>query len=82
MSLDIELIGSALPAERVCALAELAAASAGIDEAHLAIEFVDAERIAELNERHRGKAEPTEVFAPVGPVATPAPDDQISGSRF
>jgi probable rRNA maturation factor len=63
LSLDIELIGSALPAGRVRALAALAAASAGIDEAHLAIEFVDAERIAELNERHRGKPEPTDVLS-------------------
>ena len=30
----------------------------GIEQAHVAVEFVDAARIAELNAEHRGKAEP------------------------
>ena len=55
--------------------AELALASAGIDEAHVAIELVDSERIAELNREHRGKDEPTDVISfPVdeeGPAAGP-----------
>ncbi len=50
------------PAEvrRLCAVA---LAAAGVDDGHLAIELVDAERIAALNERHRGKAGPTDVLS-------------------
>ena len=40
----------------------LAAASAGIEDGHVAVEFVDAERIAELNGVHRGKEGPTDVL--------------------
>ena len=61
--LDVEVIGDALPADRVRAAAVLAAASAGVEEGHVAIEFVDAERIAELNQAHRGKAGPTDVLS-------------------
>ncbi len=57
------MIGSDLPAERVSRLAELAAASAGIDDGHVAVEFVSPERIAELNEAHRGKPGPTDVLS-------------------
>jgi len=53
----------------------LAAASAGIEDGHLAVEFVEEDRIAELNGAHRGKDEPTDVLSfpvdetgpPVGP---------------
>ena len=41
----------------------LAASSAGIEEAHVAVEFVDAERIAELNLAHRGRTGPTDVLS-------------------
>ena len=57
------MIGGALPVERVTRLADLAAASAGVRDGHVAIEFVDAGRIAELNEAHRGKPEPTDVLS-------------------
>ena len=63
MTLEVEVIGSALPEERVCRLAELAAASAGIGDGHVAVEFVSPERIAELNEAHRCKAGPTDVLS-------------------
>ena len=63
MSLDVEVIGDDLPSERVARLAELAAASAGVSDGHVAIEFVDAQRIAELNEAHRGKHGPTDVLS-------------------
>src|SRR4051812_50186984 len=53
--LDIEVIGGALSRERVLEAVAYAAASAGIEEGHVAIEFVSAERIAELNETWRGK---------------------------
>ena len=63
MTLEVEVIGSALPADRVSRLAELAAASAGVGDGHVAVEFVSPERIAELNEAHRGKAGPTDVLS-------------------
>jgi probable rRNA maturation factor len=46
--------------ERLCALA---IASAGIDEGHVAIEFVSAERIRELNREHRQIDQPTDVLS-------------------
>ena len=68
--LDVEVIGEA-PA-RVEEAVAYAAASAGIEEGHVAVEFVDAERIAELNREWRGKEGPTDVLSfPVdeqGPV--------------
>src|SRR3712207_4931036 len=62
--LEVEVIGSALiaPAE-VERLASLAAASAGVDEGHVAVEFVDGERIRELNREFRGKDTPTDVLS-------------------
>ena len=51
-----------LPAE-IERLVAIALASAGVDDGHVAIEFVDAERIAELNEQHRGKSGPTDVLS-------------------
>jgi probable rRNA maturation factor len=72
---EVEVIGTALPEERVREACILAAASAGVVDAHVAVEFVDAERIAELNLAHRGKQGPTDVLSfPVdeqGPAAGP-----------
>ena len=49
--------------------------SAGVEEGHLGVEIVDAERIQELNRSHRGKDAPTDVLAfpidELGPVAGP-----------
>jgi probable rRNA maturation factor len=54
---------------------EAALAAAGVADGHLAVELVDAGRIAELNREHRGKDAPTDVLAfPVdgaGPIAGP-----------
>jgi probable rRNA maturation factor len=61
--LHIDVIGSALPFERVEEAVGYAAASAGIDEGHVAVSFVDAERIAELNAQWRGKEGPTDVLS-------------------
>jgi probable rRNA maturation factor len=61
--LEVEVIGDAVPADRVTAAAILAASSAGVDDGHVAVEFVDAERIAELNQEHRGKPGPTDVLS-------------------
>jgi probable rRNA maturation factor len=59
--LDVEVIGEA--PGRVAEAAVYAASSAGIEDGHLAIEFVDAARIAALNEQWRGKPGPTDVLS-------------------
>jgi probable rRNA maturation factor len=65
--LEVEVIGDggpdAPPADEVERLVALALASAGVDDGHLAVEFVDAERIAALNAEHRGKPGPTDVLS-------------------
>src|SRR2546421_3904897 len=67
--LDIEVIGlealspgapTAVEVEELCALAM---SSAGIAEGHVAIEFVDEDRIRELNRQHRGTDAPTDVLS-------------------
>jgi probable rRNA maturation factor len=71
--LDVEVIGDALPAQRVREACTLAAASAGIEDGHLAVEFVDPRRIAELNAEHRAIAGPTDVLSfPVDVNGSPA----------
>jgi probable rRNA maturation factor len=56
-------------------LVEVAAASAGVTDGHVAITIVDPESIHELNLEHRGKDKPTDVLSfPIdgaGPVAGP-----------
>jgi probable rRNA maturation factor len=61
--LEVDVIGAALPEPMVREACALAASSAGIEDAHVAVEFVDAARIAELNLEHRGKAGPTDVLS-------------------
>ena len=61
--LEVDVIGAALPEAQVREACALAAASAGVEDAHVAVEFVDAERIAELNPAHRGKQGPTDVLS-------------------
>jgi len=70
--LDVEVIGidatdtdpshppTAVELEELCALA---LSSAGIDEGHVAIEFVDAERSRELNREYRRIDAPTDVLS-------------------
>ena len=67
--LDIEVIGiesittdgpSAVELEELCALA---LSSAGIDEGHVAIEFVDEDRSRELNLKHRRVDDATDVLS-------------------
>ena len=56
--------GARIPSEQeVRRLCALVTESAGIAEGHLAIEFVDARRIAELNGRYRAKPQPTDVLS-------------------
>ena len=59
----MEVLGEGLDDDSVRRLSALALASAGIEDGHLAVEFVDAGRIAELNREHRGKDEPTDVLS-------------------
>jgi probable rRNA maturation factor len=61
--LEVDVIGSALPEARVQEAVAYAAASAGVDEGHVAVEFVSAARIAELNREWRGKPGPTDVLS-------------------
>ncbi len=67
--LDIEVLGidmlvpDAPTALEVRELCVLALASAGIDEGHMAVEFVDAERIQALNSDYRNIDKPTDVLS-------------------
>lgn len=62
--LELEIVGSSpLAAEEIERLAALAAASAGVADGHLAIEFVGAERIRALNREHRSKDTTTDVLS-------------------
>jgi probable rRNA maturation factor len=67
--LDVEVLGrpalrtDAPPLAEVRRLGRLAAAAAGVDDGHVAIEFVDSERISELNALHRGVRSATDVLS-------------------
>jgi len=66
--IDVEVFGVQLAplAPSRAEIAELcaqAAASRGVAEAHVAIEFVDTTRIAALNAQYRGKEGPTDVLS-------------------
>jgi probable rRNA maturation factor len=59
-----EALGDGAPTpggvRRLCIVA---AASAGVQDGHVAIEFVGSERIAQLNAEHRGRDAPTDVLS-------------------
>ncbi len=83
--IDVEVVGGSpgcgtprtADIERLCTIA---AASGGIQDGHLAVQFVDAQRITELNGLHRGKDGPTDVLSfPIDGV--PEPTDQAQGSQ-
>ena len=62
--LEVEVIGSsALPEETVRRLVAISLATAELDEGHVAVEFVDPERIAALNAEHRAVEGPTDVLS-------------------
>jgi len=72
--LEVEVLGpSRVPLEEIERLLALALASAGIDSGHVAIEFVSAERITELNAEHRGIAAATDVLSFPIDGAEPSP---------
>jgi probable rRNA maturation factor len=76
--LEVEVFGAGQLASRGPSLVEMrrlcraAASAAGVCDGHVAIEFVDAARIAQLNREHRARAEPTDVLSfpidGVGPI--------------
>jgi probable rRNA maturation factor len=61
--LDVEVLGDSLPAEQVARACVLAAATAGVEDGHVAVAFVAPEQIAALNAEHRGKQGPTDVLS-------------------
>ena len=73
--IEVDVLGASLapdapaPSEvtRLCARAT---AAVGIENGHLAIEYVDSHRIAALNAEHRGRASPTDVLSfPIDGIA-------------
>jgi probable rRNA maturation factor len=85
VSLEVEVLDAELAADRpdlpeegeIVRLVSLAIATAGVRDGHVAIAFVDAERIAELNAEHRGKEGPTDVLS--FPIDEAEPD--VAGPR-
>jgi probable rRNA maturation factor len=71
VTLEIEVLDPELAAGRedlpsepeIVKLVSLAIATAGVHDGHVAIAFVDADRITELNVEHRGKEGPTDVLS-------------------
>jgi probable rRNA maturation factor len=62
--LGVEMLGPDAPsAVEVGELCVLALSSAGIEDGHMAVEFVDEERIQSLNHRYRQLDEPTDVLS-------------------
>jgi probable rRNA maturation factor len=81
VSLEVEVLDAELAAGRpdlpeeadITRLVCLAIATAGVHEGHVAIAFVDADRMAELNAEHRGKQGPTDVLSfPIDELDPPA----------
>jgi probable rRNA maturation factor len=67
--LEVEVIGTDLlgpdrpPVPELEQLCALALSSAGVNEGHVAVEFVSEQRILELNREHRGLDKPTDVLS-------------------
>ena len=76
--LEVEVLGDSLPAERVTRACVLAAATAGVEDGHVAVAFVAPEEIAALNAVHRGKEGPTDVLSfPVDGAADAAGEREL-----
>ena len=74
--IEVEEEGTPPTPVQVEGLCALALASAGVDDGHVAVHWVGADAIRELNRRHRGRDAPTDVLsfpidgdehAPAGP---------------
>jgi probable rRNA maturation factor len=82
--LDVDVLGAALapdapPRAEIRRLCVAAASCAGIATGHVAIEFADEQRITELNWKHRGLAEPTDVLSfPIDGIEPLAPANAAS----
>jgi probable rRNA maturation factor len=69
VGIEVEVLGSRALREGLPALAEvrrlsrLAAGAAGVCQGHVAIQFVDSDRITQLNARFRGQRAPTDVLS-------------------
>jgi probable rRNA maturation factor len=65
LPLEVEVLGAPplLPAAEVQRLVGIAIASAGVEDGHVAVTFLSAAQITELNSRHRGRDEPTDVLS-------------------
>jgi probable rRNA maturation factor len=65
--LEVEVIGEGgadrPPAPEIERLIGLALASAGVEDGHVAVEYVAEGRIAELNAAHRDRPSPTDVLS-------------------
>ena len=67
--IEVEVLGEPAPGDgiprvsEIRRLCELSASAAGVHDGHLAIEFVQRDRIVALNARFRGKPEPTDVLS-------------------
>ena len=76
-ALEVEILGggAATPNDELERLCAHALVTAGITDGHVAIEFVDEDRIRELNRRHRGRDQSTDVLSfgidGTGPVPGP-----------
>jgi probable rRNA maturation factor len=78
--LEVEIVGrppADLPIAEIERLAGFAAASAGIDDGHVAIDFVDPPSIAALNREHRAKDAPTDVLS----FPIDGADPEVAGPR-
>jgi probable rRNA maturation factor len=73
-----QLLSGPLPQYKVERLCALVLASAAVEDGHLAVEFVEAARMAELNGDHRGKDGPTDVLSfPVDGADASAPGEGV-----
>jgi probable rRNA maturation factor len=63
VTLEVDVVGTALDADLVEKACVLAAATAGVEDGHVAVTFVGADEIAALNAEHRGKEGPTDVLS-------------------
>jgi probable rRNA maturation factor len=62
--LEVEVMGMASIAQaEVERLVAISLASAGVEDGHVAVEFVDEDRIHDLNREYREKDEPTDVLS-------------------